>query len=177
MQEYFGDRVETCEVLGKSSETFVFKRAGRGTSRTDENNRYSLLLQDGTQVTTGDIVIRSDTSVHFVVSRRDNVMSSIGQTLRANTKVSLWAVTGNATVGYKKTQVATDVNAHQRTVNAAMKLFDSGLLDKTVYTFVIPVSSIKLGDRINEYQVDSIDTTSYEGFMYVQVSTDKRVIK
>ena len=104
-------------------------------------------------------------------------MAAIGQTLRANTKVSLWAVTGNATVGYKKTQVAIDINAHQKTVNAAMKLFDSGLLDKTVYTFVIPVNSIKLGDRINEYQVDSIDTTSYEGFMYVQVSTDKRVIK
>ena len=60
---------------------------------------------------------------------------------------------------------------------AAMKLFDSGLLEKTVYTFVIPVYDLKLGNRINGFQVDSIDTTSYEGFLYVQVSTDKRVIK
>jgi hypothetical protein len=46
-----------------------------------------------------------------------------------------------------------------------------------VYTFVIPVYDLKLGDRINGFQVDSIDTTSYEGFLYVQVSTDKRAIK
>ena len=176
-QDYFGDRVETCEILGKTSEPVVFKRAGKGATRTDENNRFAVLLQDGTKVTTGDILTRTDGSVHFVVSRRNNPMASIGQTLRSNTKVALYKVSGSAVTGYSKVLISDSVSAHQKTVNAAMKLFDSGLLDKTVYTFVIPVYDLKLGDRINGFQVDSIDTTSYEGFLYVQVSTDKRVIK
>ena len=47
-QDYFGERVETCEILGKTSEPVVFKRAGKGTTRTDENNRFAVLLRNVT---------------------------------------------------------------------------------------------------------------------------------
>ena len=140
-QDYFGDRVETCEILGKTSEPVVFKRAGKGATRTDENNRFAVLLQDGTKVTTGDILTRTDGSVHFVVARRNNPMASIGQTLRSNTKVALYKVSGSAVTGYSKVLISDSVSAHQRTVNAAMKLFDSGLLEKTVYTFEFPCTT------------------------------------
>lgn len=177
LQDYFGDKKEDCQVLGKPNEPIVFKSVGRGKSPHDENNKNTILLQDGTKITTGDIITRPDNSIHLVVSRRRNIMADKGQTLKANTTVSLYSITGNSTTGLHMSTIVENIPAHQKTVNAAMKLFDSGLLEKTVYTFIIPKYNLKLGDRINEFQVNSIDTTSYEGFMYVQVETDKRVIR
>ena len=62
-----------------------------------------------------------------------------------------------------------------------MKLYDSGLLDKTVKTFVIPIIDIELNNRLIvdglNYQIDSIDKTTYENLLYIQVSNDKRVTK
>lgn len=181
MIEFFSDRAEECQVVGKPNETIVFKRVSKGNSKQYQNNYFGILLQDNTVITNGDQIIRPDGSNYFVVARRDGAYSLIGQCYKINASVSIGQITGNQNTKYTYTETHSNIIAIQKEISGAMKLYDSGLLDKTVKTFVIPIIDIELNNRLIvdglNYQIDSIDKTTYENLLYIQVSNDKRVTK
>ena len=77
LQDYFGEKKEDCQVLGKPNEPIVFKSVGRSKSPHDENSRNAMLLQDGTKITTGDIITRPDSSIHLVKPIRKALYKNI----------------------------------------------------------------------------------------------------
>ena len=182
MQEFFQNRKQLCTIQNKSNEYIVFKRVARSSSRFSENNIWHGLLQDITAITNGDIVT-CGTDVYFVVAMRKSYLSNTAQLYKTNcspTVVRLVKHYTNGTYDYNTETLVGATVALQEDITGKMQQFDAGLLPKTIKKFIVK-ADVKLLDRIKlggkNYQVDSINTTAYEGLLEVQCSEDTRVTK
>lgn len=182
MIEFFGDRRETCGVLGKADETIVFKRRGKSTTRFTENYIYESLLQNDTLIVNGDVIVRTGGDRLFVVSRRDSYLSKIAQMQKINCTVDIVRLvdkySGTIKVGQQEQSLFTNQPSVQTVITANMRLYDSGLLASTTRKFLLPNIGIQKLDRIkfnhDNFQVDAIDPMAYEGLLLVQTSQDTR---
>lgn len=79
-----------------------------------------------------------------------------------------------------ETRAVADVPANHVTVNAQMRALDAGLLPSTTKEFRLPICDIKELDRIvldgENFCVDAIDRTKFDGLLAVQTSNDNRTI-
>ena len=73
------------------------------------------------------------------------------------------------------------IPVNHTTVNAQMRLLNAGLLPSTTKEFRMPVVDIKEMDRIvldgQNYCVDAIDKTKFDGLLAVQTSNDNRTLE
>lgn len=179
MQNYFANQKELFDVVGKGQEYVVLNRASRTSALFSMNNIFKGLLQENSLIATGDTLIGADGSNYFVVAKRIAYRAAVAELYKTNCRVGIYR-TGkqfiNGTLaGYAEEAMCEDIMVVQQTINANMKMLDPGLLPNTVKRFVIPKNyMIAAMDRVKldgvEYQIDSIDTSSYEGFYYTQCS-------
>lgn len=186
MQEFFGDRKELCTVQGKSSEYLVFKRRGKTNGRNEDNFVFGVLLQDNSALANGDIVTSPDGIGYFCVSRRDGYMSSKAQLQKVNATVDIVRVTkhftGNVQDYLIEVPLVASVPAYYEDITGRMQQYDIGLKSTSTRRFMVPMlSQVKLLDRIKfngePMQIDGINTSTYQGLLWVQCSPDSRVTK
>ena len=82
-------------------------------------------------------------------------------------------------VGTKAEVVATGVPVFYQDISANMKMYDAGLLPKTVKKIIMQDDTpVDILDRIvlngRNYQVDNVDSAKYVNLFEVQVSEDTR---
>jgi hypothetical protein len=179
--KYFREQVKEFSCVGKNNESILVTRRGKSESSSVQSYDKAATFQDDTKFSEGDLLTNLSTlEKFFVVSQESSVEATIGQLKKVNASISLYSVSGNATLGYKGTMVNT-YDSFQRVVTANMRQYDAGLLDTTVRKFILQNTiSVSLNDRIvfdgKFYTVSAVDDGKYIGLIDVQVADDKRKV-
>ena len=177
-------------IIGKAPEKAVFSRVGKtGSSNFKSNFVFSCLLQENTQLENGDIFtaktgIQKRESTFLVISVRRADESVQATVYRCNGTADIY----RATPQYDEFDQVVDstlekvgsIPVNHTTINAQMRLLNAGLLPSTTKEFRMPKCDIKEMDRIvldnQNYCVDAIDTTKFDGLLAVQTSNDNRTL-
>lgn len=183
MINFFNGQKKTVMVQNKGQEDIVITIIKRVADTIKSNHTFFALLSKDTKIANGDIIIDNNDK-YFVVNVYNTYLSVQAKLYKANSVVQLARIvkhfTNGVQDGFTETIVA-EVPSLQETITANMKQFDAGLLPSTVKRFLLPKVDVRLQDRIKlgseNYQVDSIDDTTYANLLYVQCSIDKRVVK
>jgi len=183
MQEYFPERKKVSQCKGKQDEHIVLKRTSRSSSRFSQNNIFEALLEDITKYTNGDLLTIEDQK-YFVVARRDSYLSKIAQLYKCNTTIDIVRlakeyINGNYTGKSIEQLLYSDVPAIYQDITGHNKQFEPGILDTSTRKFIIPklihiqqLDCVKFrGERM---QLDTINTSQYDGLYYIQCQPDKR---
>ena len=180
---YYADRMESIAVDGKTAESVLVLRRGKSESATVIGDGKIMVTENSTAIDNGDLVTRGDGQRYFIVAKQSSADCTQMQGKRVNATVQLVELT-DVYVNHKKTGVtptvlASDVPVHYTDISANMKMYDAGLLPKTVKRVLLKATiPVKLLHRIvlnqRNYQVDNIDTAKYVGLYEVQVSEDTR---
>ena len=176
-------------IVNKNPEYAVFARVGKSSSSNFKSNFvYSCLLQENTKLENGDVFtaktgIGQKENTFLVVSVR-RADSSIQATVYRCNGIAHIIRAGETTYDENdmpiegETRVIADVPANHVTVNAQMRALDAGLLPSTTKEFRLPICDIKELDRIvldgENFCVDDIECTKFDGVLAVQRSKDKR---
>lgn len=176
------------DIKGKASEKAVFSRVGRSSSSNFKSNFvYTCLLQEDTKLENGDIfsakVGLQNTPTQFLtISVRKSDESVQATVYRCNGEAKIYRSTPrydeyDEVVGSELSLIDT-VPTNHVTVNATMRLLDAGLLPSTTKEFRLPKCGVREMDRIvldgQNFCVDAIDTTKFDGLLAVQTSNDNR---
>lgn len=179
------------KIVNKEPEHAVFARVGKSSSSNFKSNFvYSCLLQENTKLENGDVfsaktgigqkentflvisVRRADSSIQATVYRCNGVAHII--------RPSTTTYDDNDMPIEEPPRVIADVPTNHVTVNAQMRALDAGLLPSTTKEFRLPICDIKELDRIvldgQNFCVDSIDRTKFDGLLAIQTSNDNRTI-
>ena len=178
-------------IVSKNPEYAVFARVGKSSSSNFKSNFvYSCLLQENTKLENGDVFtaktgIGQKENTFLVVSVR-RADSSIQATVYRCNGIAHIIRAGETTYDENdmpiegETRAVADVPANHVTVNAQMRALDAGLLPSTTKEFRLPICDIKELDRIvldgENFCVDAIDRTKFDGLLAVQTSNDNRTI-
>lgn len=178
-------------IVNKNPEYAVFARVGKSSSSNFKSNFvYSCLLQENTKLENGDVFtaktgIGQKENTFLVVSVR-RADSSIQATVYRCNGIAHIIRAGETTYDENdmpiegETRTVADVPANHVTVNAQMRALDAGLLPSTTKEFRLPICDIKELDRIvldgENFCVDAIDRTKFDGLLAVQTSNDNRTI-
>ncbi len=178
------------KIQGKKPEKAVFSRVGKtGTSLFKSNFVFSCLLQENTKLENGDIFvaktgIQKRESTFLVISVRRADLSVQATVYRCNGVAEIYRSTPvfdefDQVIDSTLTLISK-VAVNHITVNAKMRLLDAGLLPSTTKEFRMPITDIKEMDRIvldgQNYCVDAIDKTKFDGLLAVQTSNDNRTL-
>lgn len=176
------------EIKDKAPEKAVFSRVGRSSSSNFKSNFvYTCLLQEDTKLENGDVFsakvgLQSTPTQFLTISVRKSDESVQATVYRCNGEAQVYRSTPkydeyDEIVGHELVLVAT-VPTNHVTVNATMRLLNAGLLPSTTKEFRMPKCDIKELDRIvldgQNFCVDAIDTTKFDGLLAVQTSNDNR---
>lgn len=178
-------------IVNKNPEHAVFARVGKSSSSNFKSNFvYSCLLQENTKLENGDVFtaktgIGQKENTFLVVSVR-RADSSIQATVYRCNGIAHIIRAGETTYDENdmpiegETRAVADVPTNHVTVNAQMRALDAGLLPSTTKEFRLPICDIKELDRIvldgENFCVDAIDRTKFDGLLAVQTSNDNRTI-
>ena len=172
-----------CSVKDKEDEFVLFTRIGRGTKRFTVNNVFWGLLKYDSAFDVGDIVTDPKGFNYFLVAKSNSYRADKAELYKSNCTVKIVRLKdvyeGYEVVDQEEEMICEDTIGVYERVSARMKLFDLGLLKSTTMRVLVPkIEGVKLLDRlyINEkaYQIDDIDTASFPGFLYIQLSEDNR---
>ena len=181
--DYYTDRMESLAVDGKATESVLVLRRGKSESATVIGDGKIIVTQNSTAIDNGDLVTRGDGQRYFIVAKQSSADCTQMQGRRVNATVNIVEITDNYVnhrkTGSTTTVIASDVPVHYTDISANMKLYDAGLLPKTVKRIIVKATvPVKMLSRIvlnqRNYQVDNIDTAKYVGLYEVQVSEDTR---
>ena len=179
------------DIKGKEPEKAVFSRVGKtGSSLFKSNFVFSCLLQENTKLENGDIFtaktgIQKRESTFLVISVRRADESVQATVYRCNGVAEIYRATPeydefDQEVG-STLSLVDKIPVNHTTVNAQMRLLNAGLLPSTTKEFRMPVVDIKEMDRIvldgQNYCVDAIDKTKFDGLLAVQTSNDNRTLE
>lgn len=175
------------QIEGKDPEKIVLTRTGKSASSMFKSNFvYTGLLRPDTKIENGDVITRTNRGqkeTFLVVSMRPADTSIQATLYKCNAFISIYRVGGkmydeNDNLIDTGLVHVTDVPASHVTINLQMRVVDSGILPSTTKEFRIPKCDIKELDRItydgNNYCVDTVDYTKFDGLLAVQVSNDNR---
>ena len=180
---YYADRMESIAVDGKTAESVLVLRRGKSESATVIGDGKIMVTENSTAIDNGDLVTRGDGQRYFIVAKQSSADCTQMQGKRVNAMVQIVELVdtyvNHRKTGTTATVTASDVPVHYLDVSANMKLYDAGLLPKTVKRVLLKSTvPVKLLSRIvlnqRNYQVDNIDTAKYVGLYEVQVSEDTR---
>lgn len=186
MINFFTNQKRQVVVQGKGQESIFLTRQGRSSSLFKLNNVFMGLLEDNSQIDSGDIII-DNKDKYLVVGIRHTYRTSQVQLYKANAEIEIVRIAKHFTKGTHDGFVEEPVTilpSFHQTITANMKQFDAGLLPNTVRRFYVPCCDIQLLDRIkiedNKYQVNVVDDTGRTGstgLLSIQCSLDKRIVK
>lgn len=173
-------------------EKAIFDRVGRTSSSNFKSNFvYSCLLQENSQLVNGDIFTakvgygRGEEGTFLVIAVRKTELSIQATVYRCNGTAIIYRSTSptydenDEPIGGGLEKIA-EIPTNHVTVNAQMRLLDAGLLPSTTKEFRLPKCDIREMDRIvldgQNYCVDCIDLTKFDGLLAVQTSNDNRTL-
>ena len=175
--------MESIAVDGKTAESVLVLRRGKSESATVIGDGKIMVTENSTAIDNGDLVTRGDGQRYFIVAKQSSADCTQMQGKRVSAMVQIVELVdtyaNHRKTGTTATVTASDVSVHSSDVSANMKLYDAGLLPKTVKRVLLKSTvPVKLLSRIvlnqRNYQVDNIDTAKYVGLYEVQVSEDTR---
>lgn len=182
MQDYFQDKKKLCSIQDKPQETIVFKRISRSNSRFTQNYIFECLLQDDTKIVNGDTITDNEGHQYFAVARRDSYLSKTAQLFKVNCSVSIVRlkkefINGTFTGKYVEQQLHANIPSMYQDISGNARQYDPGILSTSTRKFILPkLADIQLLDRIKfngeKMQIDSINTSTYEGLLYIQCQPD-----
>ena len=183
----FIDRAEEYTVVGKANELIFATRRGRSEAPTVMNNEKQGLLQDDTQLVAGDLVKNTKSGVsYFIQAKQQSTEATACQLRKINASIEIQHLSKHFNNGsidyYVVASKLKDVEASHIEITAKMQQYDLGLLSTTTVAFITQVVDVKLTDRIVfngvNYIVNSVNTSKYEGLLYVQCAPDNgRVVR
>lgn len=170
---------------GKESEFILFTRIGRGTKRFLVGHvRWGLLDADSNLVP-GDIVLDEQGNKYFLVAKADSMQGDKAEFYQTNCKATIVRPTKayndyDEPIGFNKEVLYEDYDCVYEDVSQFMHLYDYGLLPSTTRRFILPKDAkVKKLDRITvkgvHMQIDNINYSDFDPFLYVQCSNDERV--
>lgn len=172
-----------CSVENKEDEFVVFTRVGRGTRQFTVNNVYWGMLKHDSAFVVGDIVDDHKGSLFFLVAKTDSYRADKAEFYKTNCNIKIVRLVDiyeeTSVVGREEKVISEETHGVYEQVSARMKLYDLGLLKSTVMRVLIPKDSpVKLLDRVylneDKYQVEDVNTSTFPGFYYLQLSVDNR---
>jgi len=185
--DLYRDRSQEYSVTGKVNEYIATTRKGRGSSNSVVNNDRAGLIDGNTLFVNGDLCTNvSDGDKYFITAMQSStdVVSCILK--KTNATIDIVRVTKHYTGANQdylyETSLYLAIPAFYEDTNTKMAMYDSGLLSTSTRRFLVPLSPlVKLLDRIKfngePMQIDGINTSTYQGMLWIQCSKDTRVTK
>lgn len=180
---YYADRMEVVQIAGKSDESILVLRRGKSESATVISDGKIMIAENSTAIDNGDIVTRGDGERYLIVAKQSSADCTQMQGKRVNAAATLIELTdiyeNHRKTGVSPTVIQENIPVHYTDISANMRLYDAGLLPKTVKKIMVQNTvPVKLLQRFvlngRSYQVDNIDTAKYVDMYEVQVSEDTR---
>jgi hypothetical protein len=183
---FYGDRLENIDIVGKPEEKVLITRRGKSTDSRVINDEKKILAFSDSNLNCGDLITRKtskDNNSYFIVAKQATKECVECQGIRINAKATICKLDklydDVEYVGNIEEIVLEDVPIYFKDVSANMKFYDAGLLKDTTKIIMLQ-NSVDIEElyRIKfngvNYQVDNIDIGRYENMLYIQLSEDTR---
>lgn len=183
---FYGDRLENIDIVGKPEEKVLITRRGKSTDSRVINDEKKILAFSDSNLNCGDLITRKtskDNNSYFIVAKQATKECVECQGIRINAKATICKLDklydDVEYVGNIEEIVLEDVPIYFKDVSANMKFYDAGLLKDTIKIIMLQ-NSVDIEElyRIKfngvNYQVDNIDIGRYENMLYIQLSEDTR---
>ena len=183
---FYGDRLENIDIVGKPEEKVLITRRGKSTDSRVINDEKKILAFSDSNLNCGDLITRKtskDNNSYFIVAKQATKECVECQGIRINAKATICKLDklydDVEYVGNIEEIVLEDVPIYFKDVSANMTFSDPGLLKDTTKIIMLQ-NSVDIEElyRIKfngvNYQVDNIDIGRYENMLYIQLSEDTR---
>lgn len=183
---FYGDRLENIDIVGKSEEKVLITRRGKSTDSRVINDEKKILAFSNSNLICGDLITiktSKDNNSYFIIAKQATKECVECQGIRINAKATICKLDKQYDdveyVGSTEEIILEDVPIYFKDVSANMKFYDAGLLKDTTKIIMIQ-DNIDIEElyrvKFNgaNYQVDNIDVGRYENMLYIQLSEDTR---
>lgn len=183
---FYGDRLENIDIVGKPEEKVLITRRGKSTDSRVINDEKKILAFSNSNLICGDLITRKtskDNNSYFIIAKQATKECVECQGIRINAKATICRLDKQYDdveyVGSTEEIILEDVPISFKDVSANMKFYDAGLLKDTTKIIMIQ-DNIDIEElyrvKFNgaNYQVDNIDVGRYENMLYIQLSEDTR---
>lgn len=183
---FYGDRLENIDIVGKSEEKVLITRRGKSTDSRVINDEKKILAFSNSNLICGDLITRKaskDNNSYFIIAKQATKECVECQGIRINAKATICRLDKQYDdveyVGSTEEIILEDVPIYFKDVSANMKFYDAGLLKDTTKIIMVQ-DNIDIEElyrvKFNgaNYQVDNIDVGRYENMLYIQLSEDTR---
>ena len=172
---FYGDRLENIDIVGKPEEKVLITRRGKSTDSRVINDEKKILAFSNSNLICGDLITRKtskDNNSYFIIAKQATKECVECQGIRINAKATICRLD-------KQYDDVEYVPIYFKDVSANMKFYDAGLLKDTTKIIMVQ-DNIDIEElyrvKFNgaNYQVDNIDVGRYENMLYIQLSEDTR---
>ena len=180
---FYNDRLEDIQFRGKTEKGLVLRR-GKTARATVIADHKIIVTQLETDIQSGDIVLRVSSGERMlIIAKQYSADCTQFQGKRVNAEVEIERIVdvfeNHKKVGTKADKKASNIPVFFQDISAGMKMYDAGLLPKTVKKIIMQDDTpVDILDRIvlhgRNYQVDNVDSAKYINLFEVQVSEDTR---
>lgn len=180
---FYTDRLEDLSFRDKTEKGLLLRR-GKTERATVISDHKIIVTYLTTDIKNGDIVTRNMNGERLlIIAKQFSADCTQFQGKRVNAEVTVSRIVdvfqNHKKVGTKAEVVATGVPVFYQDISANMKMYDAGLLPKTVKKIIMQDDTpVDILDRIvlngRNYQVDNVDSAKYVNLFEVQVSEDTR---
>ena len=180
---FYSDRMEDVSFRGKTEKCLVLRR-GKTERATVISDHKIIVTHLGTDIKNGDIVLRVSSGERLLIIAMQYSADCVQfQGKRVNASVEIARIVdvfeNHKKVGTRADVVASNVPVFFQDISANMKMYDAGLLPKTVKKIIMPDDTPVVNlDRLvlngKNYEVVNVDSAKYVNLFEVQVSEDTR---
>ncbi len=180
---FYNDRIEDIAFRDKVEKGLVLRR-GKTERATVIADHKIIVTYLSTEIRSGDVVVRVSSGERMLIIAMQYSADCVQfQGKRVNADVEIERIVdvfqNHKKVGTKTETVASKIPVFFQDISAGMKMYDAGLLPKTIKKIIMQDDTpVKILDRIvlqgRNYQIDNIDSAKYINLFEVQVSEDTR---
>ena len=135
---FYGDRLENIDIVGKPEEKVLITRRGKSTDSRVINDEKKILAFSDSNLNCGDLITRKtskDNNSYFIVAKQATKECVECQGIRINAKATICKLDklydDVEYVGNIEEIVLEDIPIYFKDVSANMKFYDAGLLKDT----------------------------------------------
>lgn len=182
---YYRDRAEEYSVPGKANELIVTTRKGKGRTVSAINNDLAGLMQDNTMYVNGDQCTNVNTGIAYFITAQQSSTSATNCLLKKiNCSIDILRISKHYTGTTYDYDIGTllfsAVPSYYEDITGKMQQYDLGLKSTSTRRFMTTMLNLKLLDIIrfgtDNMQIDGINTTTYQGLLWIQCSPYTKTI-
>ena len=179
---FYKDRMEPVSFRNNIEDVLILRRGKSMAPKTIADGKVIVSDLD-TQIKDGEIITRDKTGEQFVIIAKQHSADCVQmQGKRISGKIEVFKFEDQyedyELVGSEAVSIDKDIPVYFMDINAAMKQYDAGLLQKTVKKIIVQPMDIDLLYRVTlngrNYEVVNVNTSAYVGLLEVQVAEDNR---